>query len=521
VPIRPLAGRLPGLLAAALSAVLLFLAGEPAGLGALAWVALVPLFAAVLAGGTARRGSLLGLTFGLVYFGLHLAWIFLFGWMAWTALTIFLSLYVSLGMLVAGAVAGAPTGALGRTRFAPLLVAGAWTGAELLRERWPYGGYSWGAVGTTQAGVPVVRWLAGVVGVYGLSFLLAFVAAVIAQLIVRREVSWASIGIVGAALLACIAADVGVYGRPSRGEPLRVAVVQGGVPRPVVSGQRDVILRNHVDATRALLAGREVDVVVWPEESVGEGAVEGLAVVQDLAREVDTPFLVGQTLVDESGAFRNVVRYIDATGVVRGTYEKRHPVPFGEYVPVGFLRRFVGTLRDQIPTDQQPGHTPDVFDVARGSGGVPRGDGTRVATPICFESVFPRDILDFARAGAELFVLETNDSSFERTYASQQHLAHTRMRALETRQWFVQAALSGISAVIEPDGMMTHTTRLFTTDAFVADVRTRTAQSLYAKTGDVFAEAFAVAAAVAFIAGLRRRRRPDPRAPDDVEILAA
>jgi apolipoprotein N-acyltransferase len=496
-------GRLPGLLAAALSAVLLFAAGEPLGLGPLGWVALVPLFAAILARPTRRWGWLLGLTFALVYFGAHIAWIFLFGWMAWSALTLVLALYVSLGTLVAGAVA--------KTRFAPVLVAGAWTGAELLRERWPYGGYSWGALGTTQGNVPGVRWLAGVVGVYGLSFLLAFAAAVLALMIVRRELPWTSVAIVGAALLAFVAADAGISGRPSGGEPLRIAVVQGGVPRPVVPGQRDIILRHHVDTTRALLARRQVDVVVWPEESVGEGAVEGLAAVQQLAREVDTPFLVGQTFVDEAGDFRNAVRYVDASGVLRRTYEKRHPVPFGEYVPVGFLRRFVGTLQEQLPTDQQPGRTPDVFDVR----------GTKIAAPICFESVFPRDVLDFVRAGAELFVLSTNDSSFETTYASQQHLAHTRMRALETRQWFVQAALSGISAVIAPDGTMTHTTRLFTTDAFVADVRTRTAQSLYAKTGDLFAELFAAAAAIAFLLALRRRRDPDPQAPDDAAILAA
>ncbi len=493
-----------GPLAAALSAVLLFAAGEPLGLGPLAWVALVPLFAAILASPTRRRGFILGLIFGVVYFGAHLAWISLFGWMAWSALTLVLALYVCIGTLVAGAVA--MPSARGR-RFAPVLVAGAWTGAELLRERWPYGGYSWGSLGTTQDTVPVVRWLAGVVGVYGLSFLLAFAAAAIASALVRRRVPWTSIATVGAALLAFVAADVAIYGRPSRGEPLRIAVVQGGVPRPVVAGQRDIILRSHLDATRALLSRRDVDVVVWPEESVGEGAVDGIAAVQQLAIEVGTPFLVGQTLVDERGAFLNVVRHIDANGEVIGTYQKRHPVPFGEYVPVGFLRRFVGTLQDQIPTDQQPGHTADVFDV----------DGTKIATPICFESVFPRDVLDFVRGGAELFVLSTNDSSFERTYAAQQHLAHTRMRALETRQWFVQAALSGISAVIAPDGTLTHTTEPFTTDAFVADVRTRGAQSLYAKTGDIFAELFAAAAAIAFVFTLRRRTSPDPHTPKDVE----
>lgn len=503
-----MAGRLKGLIAAALSGAALFAAGEPLGAGPLAWVALVPLFAALLVAPSTRRAWALGLAFGVAYFGVHLAWIFLFGWMAWSALTVVLALYVSLGTLVAGTIARAD-GVV--RRFAPVLVAGAWTGAELLRERWPYGGYSWGALGTTQGSVPGVRWFAGVVGVYGLSFLLAFAAAVLAWVIVRREVPWAAVATVAVALLVVTAVDLGVHGRPSRGRALRMAVVQGGVPRPVVAGQRDVILRSHVDATRTLLARRAADVVVWPEESVGVGASEGIEVVQRLAREVDTPFLVGQTLVSDRDEFVNVVRSIDAGGRIVRTYQKRHPVPFGEYVPIGFLRRFVGTLQEQLPTDQVPGHTADVFDV----------DGARIATPICFESVFPRDVADFVREGAELFVLSTNDSSFERTYASQQHLAHTRMRALETRQWFVQAALSGISAVIAPDGAMSNTTALFTTDAFVVDVRARRAQSLYAKTGDAFAEVFAAAAALAFLVSVRRRRHPDPHAQDDAEILTA
>ena len=513
MPTPRLAGRIPGLLCAVLSAVLLFAAGEPLGAGPLAWLSLVPLFAAIVASASWRRTWLYGLVFGLVYFGVHLSWIFLFGWMAWSALSLVLALYVSLGTLVAGIVA--------RGRFAPLLVAGAWTGAELLRERWPYGGYSWGALGTTQSSVPGVRWLAGVIGVYGLSFLLAFVAATIAWVIVRREALWIPVAVVAAALLAFVAADVVLEGGAPRGEPVRVAVVQGGVPRPVVADQRDIILQSHVDATRSLLAGREVDVVVWPEEAVGEGASGGLAAVQDLAREVRAPFLVGQTLVDERDDWRNVVRHIDRSGRVVRTYAKRHPVPFGEYVPIGFFRRFVGTLSSQIPTDQVPGNSPDVFDVALGSGGVARRDGTKIATPICFESVFPRDVLDFVRAGAELFVLSTNDSSFERTYAAEQHLAHTRMRALETRQWFVQAALSGVSAVIAPDGEISHRTELFTTDAFVADTYARRAPSLYARTGDVFAEGFAIAAAVACLLAARRRRGPEPQTPDDVEILAA
>ena len=122
-----------------------------------------------------------------------------------------------------------------------------------------------------------------------------------------------------------------------------------------------------------------------------------------------------------------------------------------------------------------------------------------IATPICFESVFPRDILDFARNGAQLYVLSTNNASFAHSYAAQQHLAHTRMRALETRQWVVQAALSGISATLTPDGQILHETKLFESTAFVTTVHVRPAHSLYARTGDVFVFVFAIATLVAIV----------------------
>jgi apolipoprotein N-acyltransferase len=187
--------------------------------------------------------------------------------------------------------------------------------------------------------------------------------------------------------------------------------------------------------------------------------------------------LVGRTAAFyDEGVFYNVIDHVDDSGAVVETYAKQHPVPFGEYVPVPALRRFVSTL-DQIPLDMARGDEPLVFEV----------DGVRIATPICFESAFARDVRGFVRQGAELMVYSTNDSSFERTAAPAQHLAHARMRAAEMRQWGVQAALSGHSAVIDPDGRVLERTDLFERAIVEATVRARPASSLYARTGDLFA----------------------------------
>lgn len=475
--------------AAALSGILLFASGEPLGLGALAWVALIPLFVVVLREERLRWSWLYGLAFGVVFFGVELSWIFLFGWMAWTALTLALALYVSVATFLAGFVR--------RTALAPLLVAGVWAGMELWRDRWPVGGYSWGSVGTTQVTVPGVRWLAGSVGVYGLTFLIVLVAACVAHFAVTRSVARRSLAVAAGVLVVFLVVDALRYGSPDEGRPMRVAVIQGDVPRPARPHQDAIIASNHLDLTRDLIRRRgPVDLVVWPESSTANTAAEvGLEAVQELAAEIRTPFLVGRSFFT-TDAYFNLMEYVTLEGEAAGTYSKRHPVPFGEYVPFGFLRNVVGTLQSQIPVDQKAGNKATVFDV----------DGTIVATPICFESVFPRDFLDFVRKGAELLVLSTNNSSFERSYASQQHIAHTRMRALETRQWVVQVALSGISGVMSPDGTLSQQTQLFTPAAFVADVRARPAQSLYSSTGDVFPAIFAVLAGIGVLFTFRRRR---------------
>ncbi len=478
------ASRLLGLAAAVASALLLFVAGEPAGIGPLAWVALVPLLVAVLREQKPVWSWLYGLVFGLVFFGIHLSWIFIFGWMAWTALTAVMALYWSTATLLAGV--------LRRRSLAPMLVAGAWGGVEAVRDRWPFGGYPWGTPGTTQVTVPGVRWLAGVVGVYGLTFLIVFVAALIAHRVVSGRWSRESLAIVGVVLAVFIGTDAIAYGSPPPGRTARLLVVQGGVPRPPRPDQRDVILDSHIRLTKSLVQAHP-DVVVWPEDSIGVGVRDtAQKEVEDLARSLHTPFLVGRSVLVQTNGFHNTVEHMTAQGKPNGVYVKRHPVPFGEYVPLRFFRSFVTTLQDEVPFDLKTGKHATVFDVG----------GTKIATPICFESVFPRDVLDFSRNGAELYVLSTNNASFAHSYAAQQHLAHTRMRALETRQWVVQAALSGISATLTPDGRIEHPTKLFQSTAFVTTVHVRPAHSLYARTGDLFVFLFAIATLLVFI--LRR-----------------
>lgn len=467
------------LLSSVASGLLLLAAAEPLGWGPLAWVALAPLLVAVLRERQWRWAFAYGLVAAGVFFIAHLYWIIVSaGVLGWVSLALVLSVYVGVATLGAGIMRRWP--------LAPVLVAGAWTGMELVRDRWPLGGFSWGSVGTTQGAVPGVGWLAGVVGVYGLSFLCAFVAAVIADRIVSGRWAWGSVACVGVVLGVFIAVDVLAYGlRPPEGDTVRVGVVQGNLPRPPTPDQRDRILENHIALTRQLGESADVDLIVWAEDAVGRGVSAGAdEAVSEMAREVGVPLLVGRSEeFPERRAFANEVYRVDAAGRWGEGYTKRHPVPFGEYVPFGFLRGLIGAL-DQVPYDMERGEDVRIFEAG----------GAAVGTPICFESVFPRDTRAFAQQGAELQIVLTNNASFGETFASDQHLAHARMRALELRQWVVQAALSGKSGVVAPDGSLSNETALFEQALFVAEVEARPAASLYARTGDLFGALWAFAA---------------------------
>ena len=162
-------------------------------------------------------------------------------------------------------------------------------------------------------------------------------------------------------------------------------------------------------------------------------------------------------------------------GSVEGTYAKRHLVPFGEYVP--FRARARGP-RSACSTGSRatssPATRPGIFEIA----------GHKVATVICFESAFGYQVRPLVHAGAEVIVVSTNNRSYERSANSAQHVAIGQMRAAETGRPVVQAAISGISAIIDANGVVHERTELFERTVLEATVTATTGETPYVRYGE-------------------------------------
>jgi len=471
--------------AAALSGLLLDLAFPPHGLWWLAPVA-VGLLTNALRGRTLRQGALLGWVHGLAFFGVLLVWTgTIAGPLAVVALTLLESVFT--------AVLGLALTAVLRLPAWPVWAAAVWAGEEALRDRLPFGGFPWGRLAFSQGHTPLTP-----LASWGGAPLVTLAVAALGAVVVRAPGRAVLIGPV--LVVVALATPV-----PTGGTPVAVGVVQGNVPRVGLerADQVSQVLANHVAATHQLAADVRAgalprpDLVVWPENASDLDPYTDAQAAADIsaaAADVGVPILVG-AVTDGPGRFvsnRGIV-WDPATGA-GATYVKRHPVPFGEYIPFRSFVRSITHKVDLVPRDFAHGSRPGVLTV---------GPAT-VADVICFEVAYDGVVRDAVRGGGRLLVVQTNNATFGRSGETSQQLAMSRLRAVELGRAVIVAATSGESAVIAPDGRLLHSTKLFTRDVTVQRVVLRSGSTVAARVGAWPELVLSLLALAAVVAGARR-----------------
>jgi apolipoprotein N-acyltransferase len=472
----------------------------------MAFVALTPLLW-LLGTAAPRRGFWLGLVFGLAFHGATLYWILRFGELAWVAVTIVSALWLgAFGLLATSLIRrrGPITGAIG--------VASAWTVLEWLKGMWPLGGFTWGTLGVSQVDNLATVRLATVAGVWGVTFAVVAVNAALIGLLDggawpgARGFRHRLVALLGALTLAV--APLALPFASADGRAVDIATIQVDVRRAAgpISASEDLrIAEMHIAQHRLLAASEEPDLVVWGEGALDPQAAADPAVramVARTIRDLGVPTIVGAVVDDADGAqYTSVIQY-DASGVEVDRYDKTHLVPFGEYVPFRSRLAWIEAI-DQVPVDRSTGEGTQLLSAP----GLPS-----FSAPICFENSFPAITRSIVGAGAGFVIVPVNNASYGFTAASAQHLQMSQMRAVETGRWYVNAAISGISAFVDPSGQIVASSRLFETDILRRTIRASSERTWYVRLGD-WLPWLCLVLLVAIVAVPRRRTVVGPTPP--------
>lgn len=361
------------------------------------------------------------------------------------------------------------------------------TAADLLRNYGPNGGFPWGTTGQSLATVPLLLQGASLVGVYGLGFVIALVNAVLAEVFIawrRKEPLPRRPLLVGSCALGLLLAW-GTYrlvSEPEHPRTVKVAMLQGNIEQGIKNdaAQNAGFIEERYQALQQQALAAGADVVVWPEASLPSGVrttwehlrSAGVVPRKQRGEHAATPpaAIIGavayEKVDDPEPGERRYRSYNTALATgddleVLGRFDKRHLVPFGEYVPWP-LGAIVKKIVPGVGTT--PGERWAVVELPIDGENIP------VGTTICYEGIFPEITRAFVDGGAQLMFNVTNDAWYGVSSAAKQHLAFYAMRAAETGRAVARAANTGITAWVDTRGRVHDETRLYTHDLVIADL---------------------------------------------------
>jgi apolipoprotein N-acyltransferase len=325
------------------------------------------------------------------------------------------------------------------------------------------GGFPWDLLGTSQYRLVPLTQVASVTGIYGVSFMVAWVSLALlsgALLAIRRPTTrsvW-----LGELLIPVITVAVlfnfgfrQLRREPEPGRTLNVTFVQPSIPQTLIWDPGNDPQRFHelVRLSEQGLTNR-TDLLIWPEAAVPKMLRydrETFQAVTNLAEGHRVWMIVGS---DDAEPRRNALNSDDADyfnssflispqGQLVSRYVKRNLVMFGEYVP---FQRWLPFLKYLTPIQGgfTPGTRPEPFELA--------GLNVKTQVLICFEDVFPQLAPTEMESDTDFLVNITNDGWFGDSAAQWQHAVTAVFRAIENRVPLLRCSNNGLTCWVDASG---------------------------------------------------------------------
>jgi apolipoprotein N-acyltransferase len=212
-------------------------------------------------------------------------------------------------------------------------------------------------------------------------------------------------------------------------------------------------------------------------------------------------FNEGEPLTHTARKFHDAEKYYDAYNTAMlfssdGNFQLYHKskltpgveiMPYSKYLK--FLEKMainLGGTVGSLGTDKE--RKP--FDIPSKS--------LKVAPAICYESAYGEFCARFARNGANLFFVITNDGWWGNTPGHRQHLTFSSLRAIEMRRSIARSANTGISAFINQRGDIQQATPYWQQTIIRQDINASSKITFYVKYGDYLAR-IAILISILFI----------------------
>ena len=392
-----------------------------------------------------RAVWILGLSYGLGLYCVGIYWIYIalhtFGEMPWWfagfctfCLCAFMALFVAL--------VGWLSKKLG---FLFISIPILWGLSDWIRS-WIFTGFPWLTLGYSQVPHSPLAGFMPIVGVYGVSVITAFLAALIATWFATSQSMIWKRNAIAAFTLILVAGGIlkAVEWTSPIGAPFSVALVQGNIPQDLKWSPETA--QTTIDQYMAMTKESKAQLIVLPETA--------MPVIASQLDPSVTDALTAQAKLNNGNIIVGMVEYnekmqeyfnsaLSFGNEPNQTYRKNHLVPFGEFIP---LKQLLGWIYNDWL------HMP-LSDLSRG-GTTQQAislDHQKIGVNICYEDVFGDEIIH-QLPQATLLVNISNDAWYGQSIAAHQHMQFSQARALETGRMMLRATNTGATAIIDPQG---------------------------------------------------------------------
>jgi apolipoprotein N-acyltransferase len=435
-----------------LSGVLLLLSFPPFAFGLLGWVALVPLLLAIFSAPSWKTAAIAGLITGIVFYSVSLSFFIdtfgVFGWVVLNLMSVYLVVFAVAIWFLADRIG------LGKAfLFIPIF----WTGIEYFRSEGYYLRFSWLSLGYSQSPYNIIIQACDIFGVYGLTFLIVTVNALVAWFMLeqvrRRRQPW-SIWFIIAVIFAWLL----IYGK-YRNEYIPKYLVKDASPAIPVVVVQDMVgsADNFIRMTNDSVGGKKESIAVWPEVADKNLLTNSnkRALVEALVRDKKLYLITGTwEETEDKIRFQNLAVIFSPQGDVLDQYAKQIPVQLVETLVV-------------------PGTRSGIFDTPIG----------RMGILICYEAGFTNLELRLARKDVDFIVMPTAEFGGWGGLSHRHHASIIPFRAIETRRPILRSAALGVSMIVHPSGKVESQIDHFATGVIKGEIRKGSGKTIFVQYG--------------------------------------